>query len=74
MVEVSQFIDSFPTAVSDYTQASGPPVYLEGRMNDMRRVEKRKCDLIPAVKVTWDISPNDSVTVTLFTLCSMGIG
>lgn len=43
-------------------------------MNDMRRVEKRKCDLIPAVKVTWDISPNDSVTVTLLTLCSTGIG
>lgn len=52
MVAVSQFIDSFPTAVSDYTQASGPASLPRGKMNDMRRVEKRKCDLIPAVKIT----------------------
>lgn len=31
MVEVSQFIDSFPTAVSDYTQASGPASLPRGK-------------------------------------------
>lgn len=62
-----QFIDSFPTVVSDYAQASGPAHFSEGKiMNGMRKSKRRKCDVIPAVQGTWGISPNDRVTVTLF--------
>lgn len=53
LVAVRQFIDSFPTVVSDYAQASGPARFSEGKiMNGMIKSKKRKCDLIPAVQGT----------------------